>query len=290
MLALPHRRLVCYCRLFEVPDPNKPQKLGLHQREIFLFNDLLVVRARLGQGAHGVPSRGVRQGRVPLTLLLAPIPAQGGPGPPPGLLPGAQTCQQDSQPAGQLQGLLLREGPSREAALAPGSVLSPRPPVPGLRQSQGQAGAVPAKQHGCRWVGVTVPPQKAGSLYPGLFSLRPGSCPQSPPDRTYVIAEVKSRPVCSGPWINAPDLEQVMSGLRVCFPVKLTMQRVAQPGEALDVRHLALRHHANDMTQLCVWLPPGHQDLPEEEELGDLQLPAVLLTVRHAGPALREPV
>lgn len=34
----------------------------------------------------------------------------------------------------------------------------------------------------------------------------------------------------------------------------------------------------------------GHQDLPEEEELGDVQLPAVLLPLRHAGPALREPV
>ncbi|XP_062400421.1 IQ motif and SEC7 domain-containing protein 1 isoform X1 [Sardina pilchardus] len=43
VLSQPHRRLVCYCRLFEVPDPNKPQKLGVHQREIFLFNDLLVV-------------------------------------------------------------------------------------------------------------------------------------------------------------------------------------------------------------------------------------------------------
>ncbi|XP_029357229.1 IQ motif and SEC7 domain-containing protein 1 isoform X1 [Echeneis naucrates] len=43
VLSLAHRRLVCYCRLFEVPDPNKPQRLGLHQREIFLFNDLLVV-------------------------------------------------------------------------------------------------------------------------------------------------------------------------------------------------------------------------------------------------------
>uniref|UniRef100_A0A8C7NTW9 IQ motif and Sec7 domain ArfGEF 1 n=1 Tax=Oncorhynchus mykiss TaxID=8022 RepID=A0A8C7NTW9_ONCMY len=43
VLSLPHRRLVCYCRLFEVPDTNKPQKLGLHQREIFLFNDLVVV-------------------------------------------------------------------------------------------------------------------------------------------------------------------------------------------------------------------------------------------------------
>ena len=41
---------------------------------------------------------------------------------------------------------------------------------------------------------------------------------------------------------------------------------------------------------LCIWLPPGHQDLPEEEELGDVQLPAVLLLVWHAGPALRKPV
>uniref|UniRef100_A0A8C1UCY0 IQ motif and Sec7 domain ArfGEF 1 n=1 Tax=Cyprinus carpio TaxID=7962 RepID=A0A8C1UCY0_CYPCA len=43
VLSQAHRRLVCYCRLFEVPDPNRLQKLGQHQREIFLFNDLLVV-------------------------------------------------------------------------------------------------------------------------------------------------------------------------------------------------------------------------------------------------------
>ncbi|XP_061584171.1 IQ motif and SEC7 domain-containing protein 1 isoform X2 [Cololabis saira] len=43
VLSLSHRRLVCYCRLFEVPDPKKTQKLGMHQREIFLFNDLIVV-------------------------------------------------------------------------------------------------------------------------------------------------------------------------------------------------------------------------------------------------------
>ena len=52
VLSQPHRRLVCYCRLFEVPDPNKPQKLGLHQREIFLFNDLLVVRALIHTHTH----------------------------------------------------------------------------------------------------------------------------------------------------------------------------------------------------------------------------------------------
>ncbi|EMP26952.1 Lysine-specific demethylase 5C [Chelonia mydas] len=43
VLSLPHRRLVCCCQLYEVPDPNRPQQLGLHQREVFLFNDLLVV-------------------------------------------------------------------------------------------------------------------------------------------------------------------------------------------------------------------------------------------------------
>lgn len=43
MLSLPHRRLVCCCQLYEVPDPNRPQRTGVHQREVFLFNDLLVV-------------------------------------------------------------------------------------------------------------------------------------------------------------------------------------------------------------------------------------------------------
>lgn len=47
-LALPHRRLVCYCRLYEVHDPNKKEKIGLHQREVFLFNDLLLVSTQRG--------------------------------------------------------------------------------------------------------------------------------------------------------------------------------------------------------------------------------------------------
>ena len=42
-LALPHRRLVCYCRLYEIADVNKKERPGVHQREVFLFNDLLVV-------------------------------------------------------------------------------------------------------------------------------------------------------------------------------------------------------------------------------------------------------
>nr|XP_006815988.1 PREDICTED: IQ motif and SEC7 domain-containing protein 2-like [Saccoglossus kowalevskii] len=41
ILAEPNRRLVCYVRLFEVYDPTKKDKL--HQREIFLFNDMIVI-------------------------------------------------------------------------------------------------------------------------------------------------------------------------------------------------------------------------------------------------------
>ena len=49
VLSMPHRRLVCCSRLFEVTDVNKLQKQAAHQREVFLFNDLLVVSGT-GQG------------------------------------------------------------------------------------------------------------------------------------------------------------------------------------------------------------------------------------------------
>ena len=44
-LAEPHRRLVCLCRLYEVTNINtrKEPAAGSHQRDLFLFNDLLVV-------------------------------------------------------------------------------------------------------------------------------------------------------------------------------------------------------------------------------------------------------
>lgn len=42
-LIAPHRRLVCYCRLYEVYDISKRERLTAHQREVFLFNDLLVI-------------------------------------------------------------------------------------------------------------------------------------------------------------------------------------------------------------------------------------------------------
>ncbi|XP_034018962.1 IQ motif and SEC7 domain-containing protein 3 isoform X2 [Thalassophryne amazonica] len=43
VLSVPHRRLVCCSRLFEVTDVNKAQKQVAHQREVFLFNDLVVI-------------------------------------------------------------------------------------------------------------------------------------------------------------------------------------------------------------------------------------------------------
>ncbi|XP_028823272.1 IQ motif and SEC7 domain-containing protein 3 isoform X2 [Denticeps clupeoides] len=43
ILSVPHRRLVCCSRLYEISDVHKPQKQAAHQREVFLFNDLLVI-------------------------------------------------------------------------------------------------------------------------------------------------------------------------------------------------------------------------------------------------------
>jgi len=42
-LVEPHRRLICYCRLHQVVDVNRKQAPSAHQREIFLFNDLMLV-------------------------------------------------------------------------------------------------------------------------------------------------------------------------------------------------------------------------------------------------------
>jgi len=53
-LALPHRRLVCYCRLYEVIDIYKKERPNVHQREIFLFNDLLVITKILSKKKNSV--------------------------------------------------------------------------------------------------------------------------------------------------------------------------------------------------------------------------------------------
>lgn len=42
-IAQPHRRLVCYCRLYEIENLSESAKVNVHQREVFLFNDILVI-------------------------------------------------------------------------------------------------------------------------------------------------------------------------------------------------------------------------------------------------------
>lgn len=53
-LVLAHRRLVCYCRLYEVADASRRERAGLHQREVFLFNDMLVVTKIFSKKKNGV--------------------------------------------------------------------------------------------------------------------------------------------------------------------------------------------------------------------------------------------
>lgn len=73
VLSLPHRRLVCCCQLYEVPDPNRPQRTGVHQREVFLFNDLLVVRCGTAAGAETSPHVSVHLNNVTV-LFISFIP------------------------------------------------------------------------------------------------------------------------------------------------------------------------------------------------------------------------
>ena len=61
---MPHRRLVCCSRLFEVTDVNKLQKQAAHQREVFLFNDLLVVSQELSREGLRDPPPPLRRHRV----------------------------------------------------------------------------------------------------------------------------------------------------------------------------------------------------------------------------------
>ena len=55
-LCSPHRRLVCFCRLYEVYDISKKERIGSHQREIFLFNDMLLV-TKLSRRARNTSSQ-----------------------------------------------------------------------------------------------------------------------------------------------------------------------------------------------------------------------------------------
>ena len=41
-LAVPYRRLVCYCRLYEVTDPNKKDRPGMSHHPNLTLNDLIL--------------------------------------------------------------------------------------------------------------------------------------------------------------------------------------------------------------------------------------------------------
>ena len=52
-LCVSHRRLVCYCRLYEIRDLNRREKVGQHQRDVFLFNDLLLITKTTSRSRNG---------------------------------------------------------------------------------------------------------------------------------------------------------------------------------------------------------------------------------------------
>lgn len=48
------RRLVCYCRLQQINDPLKKQAKNRHERDVFLFNDMLVIAKSSERKSSGV--------------------------------------------------------------------------------------------------------------------------------------------------------------------------------------------------------------------------------------------
>lgn len=68
-LCVPHRRLVCFCRLFEVYDINKKERVGQHQREIFLFNDILLVTKLARRARANTPQQYNYRQSIPLQGL-----------------------------------------------------------------------------------------------------------------------------------------------------------------------------------------------------------------------------
>ena len=83
-LAQPHRRLVCLCRLYEVTNINsrKEPTPGSHQKDLFLFNDLLVVTKQTSKPSknnsaiytqkHSFPLQGLE-----VTLFHTPVFSHG---------------------------------------------------------------------------------------------------------------------------------------------------------------------------------------------------------------------
>lgn len=72
-LCVPHRRLVCFCRLFEVYDVTKKERLGQHQREIFLFNDILLVTKLARRARANAPQQYTYRQSIPLQGLYVQL-------------------------------------------------------------------------------------------------------------------------------------------------------------------------------------------------------------------------
>lgn len=67
---MPHRRLVCYCRLYEIQDLNRKEKIGQHQRDVFLFNDLLLITKTTSRSRNGQLAEYQYRSSIPLDGLL----------------------------------------------------------------------------------------------------------------------------------------------------------------------------------------------------------------------------
>lgn len=76
-LCLPHRRLVCYCRLYEIRDVNRKEKVGQHQRDVFLFNDLLLITKTTNRSRNNQLAEYQYRSSTPLDGLQVNIFAKG---------------------------------------------------------------------------------------------------------------------------------------------------------------------------------------------------------------------
>uniref|UniRef100_A0A6G1SA16 IQ motif and SEC7 domain-containing protein 1 n=1 Tax=Aceria tosichella TaxID=561515 RepID=A0A6G1SA16_9ACAR len=72
-LCVPYRRLVCFCRLFEVYDVIKKERPGQHQREIFLFNDILLVTKLARRARANAPQQYTYRQSIPLQGLYVQL-------------------------------------------------------------------------------------------------------------------------------------------------------------------------------------------------------------------------
>ncbi len=72
-LCLTHRRLVCYCRLYEVLNMREKRTDGKHQREVFLFNDLLLVTKLTSRSKQGQTAEYLYRSSFPLDGMVVGV-------------------------------------------------------------------------------------------------------------------------------------------------------------------------------------------------------------------------